>query len=158
MALPYWSETDLTDRIGAESARVYLDDSNEGVIGAGPLARLQADCDSFVEGFLRGIYDLDVIRADPPNQVKRLSLDLAEARLARRKPEYKRSDWLEMEASIRQELVDIRAGKIRLDVVGSPEPGANQGGNLIAPGSDTTSGIISAPALVFGGTCGMGDF
>lgn len=158
MALPYWGLTDLQDRISAEIALRFLDDDNDGTVDAGPLARLQADCDSFVEGFLRGIYDLDAVRASPPNQVVRLSLDIAEARLAKRHAEYPRRDWLEIEASVRQELIDIRQGKIRLDVVGSPEPGANQGGNLIAPGTDT-SGIITVPDdLVFGGPCGLGDF
>jgi phage gp36-like protein len=158
MALPYWTQSDLEDRIGAEATLSFLDDANVGTVSSGPLARLQADCDSYVEGYLRGIYDLDAVRDAPPNQVVRLSLDKAVVELAKRHPEYVRRDWAEMEAMLRQELADVRTGKIRLDVVGSPEPAANEGGTLMTPGATSGSGLIEAPDLVFGGPCSMGDF
>lgn len=159
MALPYWSETDLTDRISLEVALSCLDDDNSGTISAGPLDRLQKRCDSRIESALRGNYDLDLVRAAPPNQVVELSLDAAVIELAKRHPEYVRRDWADLDEVLERELDKLRSGKRRLDVVGSPEPASNNGGALIAPGSDTSGGIIVAPApLVFGGPCGTGDF
>lgn len=159
MALPYWSVTELEDRIGRENVLAFLDDDRDGEPDDGPVERLQADCDSYVEGYLRPIYpDLEVVRANPPNQIKRLSLDCADMMLSRRHPEYPRRDWLDMKVALDAELDRLRTGKIRLDVTGSPEPAANNGGNLITPGATSGAGLIEAPALVFGGPCGMGDF
>lgn len=150
--MPYWAQVDLENRLSAETVVQVFDDNNDGVVDAGPLAQLQADCDSYVEGFLRGIYDLAVVRTTPPNQVKRLSLDYAVAQCAKRRPGYVKRDWKELEDACRSELVDIRSGKVRLDVVGPPEPAANQGGEAWDGGTDLTV----APVHVF--MDGLGDF
>lgn len=155
--MAYWELSDLEDRLSAEVVLQILDDDNDGVVDVTPLERLQSDADAYVEGYLRGIYDLAVLRADPPEQVKRLSLDCAAMRLARRHKEYVRHDWKQLKEDLDEELMLLRKGLVRLDVVGSPEPGANQGGSLVAPGE--SGGVLTTgPLLFFNGPCGMGDF
>lgn len=153
MPLPYWALGDLEDRLSKEVVRQCLDDNNDGDADPGPVARLQADSDSFVEGYLRGIYNLDSVRLTPPNQVKRLSLDYAVAQCAKRHPEYVRRDFKPLEDAVKKELDEIRAGRVRLDVVGPPEPSANQGGSVGASGD-----ITVAPVQFFTGIGGLGDF
>lgn len=157
MALPYWSEDDLKDRLSEEVVLNCLDDNNDGVVDQGPLSRLQADCDSYIEGTLRPIYDIDVVRESPPNQVVRLSLDRAIVELAKRHPEYVRRDWEPLDNALERELDAIRSGRKRLDTKLAPEPPANTGGTLLSPGG-STSGLICAPKPIFGGPSGMGDF
>jgi len=152
--MAYWTQTDLENRLSAEVVRQVFDDDNNGTADTGPLAQLQQDCDSFVEGYLRGIYDLPTVRANPPNQVKRLSLDYAVAQCAKRRPGYIKRDWKQLEEVARAELTDIRNGKVRLDVVNAPEPAANQGA-VAWDGSVNTS---SALVPVFNGPGTMGDF
>jgi len=154
MALPYWTLTDLEDRLSAETVRQVFDDDGDGTADTAAIARLQADCDSFVEGYLRGVYSLTAVRAAPPNQVKRLSLDYAEVVCAKRHGEYVRRNWKDLLDALTKELMAIRNGVIRLDVEGTPEPGANQGGEVWDGGDDLTE---VAPK-VFIGTGGMGDF
>lgn len=152
MALPYWTFSDLETRLGAEVMRQVFDDDNDGSADTAAIDQLSADSDSFVEGYLRGVYELTAVREAPPNQVKRLSLDYAVAQCAKRRPEYVRRDFKPLEDAVRQELAEIRAGKIRLDVVGAPEPGANQGGDVWDGGDDFSEDTVK----VFSG--GMGDF
>lgn len=152
MALPYWTISDLESRLGREVVIQVFDDDNDGVPDAGAVDQLSADSDSFVEGYLRGVYELATVRDAPPNQVKRLSLDYAVAQCAKRRPEYVRRDFGPLEAAVRQELSEIRSGKIRLDVIGAPEPGANQGGEVWDGGDDYTEDTVK----FFSG--GMGDF
>lgn len=152
MALPYWSLSDLESRISAEVVRQVLDDNNDGFADETSISRLQADSDSFVEGYLRGIYDLATVRTTTPNQVKRLSLDYAVAQMAKRHPEYVRREFRPLEDAVRAELCEIRSGRVRLDVDSTPEPAANQGGDVWDGGDDATE-----PAVKFF-TGGLGDF
>lgn len=152
MALPYWLLSDLEDRLSAEVVRQVFDDDNSGVADSSAIQRLQADSDSYVEGYLRGNYDLAAVRANPPNQVRRLSLDYAEACTARRHGEYVRRDWKGMLEQVEKELTRIRRGDIRLDVDGTPEPAANHGGSVWDGSTDYTA---DAPKVFIGS---MGDF
>jgi len=152
--MPYWFQADLENRISIEVAIQVLDDNNDGVVDTGPLAQIQADCDSFVDGYLRGIYDLPTVKANPPNQVKRISLDYAVAQCAKRRPGYIKHDWKDLESAARAELSDIRSGRVRLDVVTAPEPAANEGTNVWDGGPD----MAVQPASVFIDPGSMGDF
>lgn len=105
-----------------------------------------------MEGYLRGIYDLEAVRSIKPEQVKRLSLDYAEARIWRSAPNHARGDWAEYIKVIDSELAGIRTGKARLDVVGAPEPAANVGGKVFS-----SSGSVVCPPVKFF-IDGMGDF
>jgi len=152
VALPYWFVGDLENRLSAEVVLQIFDDDNDGEADAGPIARLQLDSDSFVEGYLRGVFPLEAVRTVKPNQVVRLSLDYAVAQCAKRHPEYVKRDWKALEKAVTDELEQIRMGKVRLDIETSPEPGANQGGEAWDGGSDSSV----EPAKSF--TCTMGDF
>ncbi len=131
--MAYWSQTDLENRLSPQIVKQILDDDNDGFADVGAVARLQADSDSKVESYLRPIYDLTVVRATPPNEVKRLSLDVAVAMAAMRHPEVRRTDGPELMSMAERDLERLRTGKTRLDVVGSPEPAANVGGTVVVP-------------------------
>jgi phage gp36-like protein len=149
----YWVLADLQARISEEASLQILDDDHDGSVDDEPLARLQADSDSYVNGFLRGIYDLDAVAADPPNEVVRLSLDVAEWMLAKRWPRYVSGDWRQKREDCRLELMDLRMGKTRLDVVGTPEPAANVGGSVTVPEAVEDEDVVQL--FTFGTT---GDF
>lgn len=134
--MAFWALSDLQARLSAETVKQILDDDNDGTADTEPLARLRADSDSYVLGALRGIYDLTVIQASPPNEVKRLSLDAGVMYCAQRHPEYVRRDWEKLKRALDQDLDALRLGKRRLDVVGSPEPAANEGGSVVVPEID----------------------
>lgn len=152
--MAYWTLEDLQDRLSRETVINCFDDDDDGEPDDTPIERLQVDSDSFVEGYLRGNYDLDAVRAAPPNQVVRLSLDYAEAMTAKRHPAYVKRDWVPMMAMVKADLADIRAGKIRLDVVGTPEPAANNGGTDLGVRSESTGERVR----FFTGSGSLGDF
>lgn len=139
--------------MSAETVLQILDDDNDGVADSEPLARLQSRSDSFVESYLRPIYNLAEVRATPPNEVVELSLDVAEMYCARRHAEYVRRNWREIREAVVADLESIRSGERRLDVVGSPEPAANNGGTVIE--SDARRDEDVARLWDFGAT---GDF
>lgn len=131
--MTYIVQADLEARVGAEAVRQILDDNRDGTPDAAPLARVIADAESYVEGFLRTVYDLAAIRAlttGVPNEVKRLCLDVAEAYLWDRFPEYVRAQGDKLLERARRDLVDLHKGMTRLDIVGTPEPAANRGGTV----------------------------
>ena len=151
--MPLWTLADLQARLSAETVRQIFDDDTNGAPDALNITRLQEDSDSYVKGFLRPIYDLDEIDAlpSPPNELKRLSLDVAEWMACRRWPEYIRGEWKEKRDYTRAELMDLRSGTVRLDVMGSPEPAGNEGGLVTDSGPRTI--LDSAD-----GTYNGGDF
>lgn len=152
MSTPYWVLQDLKDRLGDETVLKILDDNRDGTPDPTPLARLQADSTSYVDGFLRPVYDIDAVHASPPNEVVRLALDVAEWMCAKRWPRYVSGDWKEKRDHTRSELLDLRNGKTRLDVAGSPEPAANEGAEVVS--GNPNSPVV--PCKVFAD--GLGDF
>lgn len=151
--MAYWALADLQNRISAEAVRQILDDNNDGTADGGPVALLQTDSDSFVDGYLIGVYPLDLVRAAPPNTVKRLSLDMAVVYARQRFPEYVRGTWKDLFEVTTKQLEAIRDGKVRLDV----EPAVHEavGGDVWAGGDDLT--VENEP--IFNGPPGtMGDY
>jgi len=125
----YIVQADLESRISPLVVRQILDDDLDGVPDAAALAQVIADAEGYVEGFLRGNYDLTAIRAlgvAAPNEIKRLCLDVAVAYLVDRHPEYVRADGRKMMERARRDLMDLRKSVTRLDTVGTLEPAANQ--------------------------------
>jgi phage gp36-like protein len=148
---------DLNDKISATVVRQILDDDLDGTADPTPVARAIADAESYVEGFLRVAYDLTAIRAlgtNVPNEIKRLCLDVCVAFLWERHPEYVRADGAKMLVRVRQELIDLRRGLRRLDIVGTPEPPANRGGVTLSGDEDDPE--PRAPFFLDPGS--MGDF
>lgn len=128
MAYPYIVTADLEQRISAERLKQIYDDDNNGTADANAVVRLCKDASAKVAGYLRGIYDLTTIAAAPPEEVIRLTLDVAEAYAAKRHPEYVKRDWEKLMRAAESDLGKLRRGETRLDIDGSPEPAKNQGG------------------------------
>jgi len=127
----YIVQADLENRLTARVVRQILDDDIDGSPDAGPLAQVIADAEAYCEGFVRGNYDIAALQAlgvGAPTEFKRLCLDVAAAFLVERHPEYIRADGDDMIERARRDLMDLRNGVTRMNVVGSPENAANQGG------------------------------
>lgn len=136
MAYPYIAKADIEQRLSAPVVKRIYDDDNDGTADADPVNRLCKDASARVAGFLRGIYSLDAVAAAPPEEVIRLTLDVAEALAAKRFPRAVMRDWMPLWKVATDELKDLRNGVTRLDVEGSPEPAANQGGEVASGNPD----------------------
>ncbi len=155
--MTYIVQADIENRLGVEIVKDILDDDHDGTVDAAVVAQVIQDAEAYVEGFLRGIYDLDVLRAqgtDCPTEIKRLCLDVATAYLWDRHPEYVRADGAKLRKQTREELMDLRKGVTRLNVVAAPEPAANQGG--VTRSGDPDDADVPDP--VFIGPDRMGVF
>ena len=117
MAYPYIVQSDLEARLGAQRVRDILDDDNNGLADPAPVARILADASAKVAGVLRGIYDLTVIASAPPEEVKRLALDVAVVYAAQRHPEVVRRDWQPLLKAVTQDLEDLRTGMLLPGIV-----------------------------------------
>ena len=152
--MAYITQQDLEDRLGAEVVKQLYDDNLDGTADAGPIARWIKDATSKVDSYLRGIYALP-LALPVPNEVSRLTLDVAEAMAARRHPNYVRRNWQELMAAAEKDLISLRRGTTRLDVQGAPEPGANQGGG---PNSAAGGGLFYDTRVNVLNDDGSGDF
>lgn len=123
-------------RISLPVAIRLFDDDKDGDTDDEPFDAMIQDACAKVAGVLRGIYDLDVVAADPPGEVIRLSLDCFVAMCAMRHPEVMRIDWEPRMKQVDADLKALRRGDTRLDVVGPPEPAANQGGEALSGNPD----------------------
>lgn len=130
-----WSQADLEAVVGRDALLRALGDG-AGSIDEPGLARLQEDSDAWILGYVRGNHTYAAIvthlAADPPAQLKRISLGYAQVLLGQRKPEFFRRDWMPMFEALRAEAVDIQTGRFRLDIgsATAPLPG-NVGGVVI---------------------------
>jgi phage gp36-like protein len=134
--MAYITTAMLEDRLSAAVVKRIYDDNNDGTSDTSPLARVVADAESRFESFCRGIYSLTALRASPPSEAVRLCLDVAEALACRRFPRAVNREWQELWGASTAELKSLRRGETRLDVEGTPEPGANQGGEYTVQGYD----------------------
>lgn len=130
MAYPYITKADLSKRISPQVLQQIYDDEEIGAANDDAVAAVCADASSKVASYLRPIYDLAVVANSPPHEVVRLSLDVAEAYAAQRFPSYVRRDWEKLMKQAEGDLDKLRKGHTRLDVVGPPEPAANEGGKV----------------------------
>lgn len=127
MPYPYVTAEELKRRLGSSLVDRVLDDDGDGFADAEVMAEVIADASAKVAGTLRGNYDLDAVAANTPREVKRLTLELAACYIAQRHPEAVRFEWEPRMEQVNRDLKAIRSGENRLDVVGPPEPSANQG-------------------------------
>lgn len=128
MPYPYITQSDLENRISANVVRRIFDDDGDGTADAAAITRILADASAKVAGYLRTMYTLADIEASTPEEVKRITLDVAVAYLTIRNPEYFRGDGAGLLKIAVDELKALRTGESRLDVEGSPEPAENAGG------------------------------
>ena len=155
--MTYIVQSDIEARISAAVVLQILDDDLDGSADTTAVAMAISDAESYVEGFLRGNYDLTAMRAlgtNAPHEVKRLCLDVAISYLWERHPEYVRADGMKMRANARRDLIDLRESVTRLDIVSTPEPAANQGGSVYTDNPTTST----EENHVFNGPSKMGIF
>lgn len=127
----YIVRKDIEDRVSAQVVREVFDDDTDGEPDKGVVDRAIADAESRVESYLRKTGYLETLRAvadddkaNVPNEVKRLCLDLVEARMWDRFPEYVRADGDKLYDRATDELRDIARGITRLDDIDTVEPTA----------------------------------
>ena len=147
----YIDATQLSRRMTTTCYQGTFNDAGTGTVDTDAVAQVIRDAEAYVNGFLRGIYP--TIPVSPvPDQVMRITLDVAEAYAYQRNGTLSRRDPEVIIERARKDLVDIRNGKIRLDVDGAPEPAANQGGSARSGDPDDPD----PPSSVFLG--GLGDY
>ena len=149
MTSAYFTQAELESRLSAKVVAEIYDDANAGSASAAPIAALISDSSSKVDSYLRGVYTLPLTVV--PNEVKRLALDVAVAYAAQRHAEYVRRDWKPLMEQVEKDLKRLRTGETRLDVAGTPEPAANEGGNVV-------NGTTAEPDTPFKFFSDMGDF
>lgn len=154
MAYPYIVQADLEARVSPIVVQRILDDTGVGSPDASALTRILKDASAKVAGYLRGVYDLTALAAAPPEEVKRLTLDVAEVYLFRRFPEYARGDWAEMLKAVDRELTALRRGDTRLDVAPPADVPSNTGGEVSQGNPSTFSETQFEPVFNWG----TGDF
>lgn len=131
MPAKYISKRDLEDRLSPLTVARILDDDGDGGADTNAVDRVVADAQSYVDARLKGIYSPIPLNKDGgavPNEVVRVTLDVAHAFMAQRHPEYVRADGMAMLARCHEQLTELRQGGARLDTDDAPEPGRNVGG------------------------------
>ncbi len=138
MPFPWLTQTDLEDRIGSELVRRLYDDDKDGVPDPGPVDRVLRDACSFVAGGLGPHYTVALLTtmATVPEEIVRVSLDVAEAYAAKRYPRVVKRDWIPLMNEARLDIKQIRTGAANLGVTGSPEPSELAQGNAYINGED----------------------
>ncbi len=140
MPYPYISNEDVRLRLGAPKYHRLFDEDGDGLADdvnssgdtSNTVERIRRDASAKVAGYLRGIYDLDAVATDTPEEVKRLALDVFVAIAAQRHPEVMRVEWKDLLDAVERDLRNLREGKTRLDVMGSPEPARNNGAEVLS--------------------------
>lgn len=145
MTSQYFEMSDLEDRVGKKVLIEVLDDNSDGTVDTRALERLIKDACSYVDSFLRRVYPLPLPGPEVPNEVQRLALDVAQAMLAERHPEYRKIDGAKLRERAEKELNDLAEGRRRLDVQGLPEPAANEGGTVLS--NDPTRATPNPPVF-----------
>lgn len=151
MPYPYITQAELEARVSPAVVRRILDDATIGIADADAVTRIIADASAKVAGFLRESYSLDAVSASTPEEVKRLTLDVAVVYLRQRHPEFARGDWVELDRSVTRDLNSLRTGNTRLDVVGPPEPHQSVGRARVT--SNPLSGWSDDDGTSGGGSC-----
>lgn len=126
MPYPWISPDQVSRRIGRLKVHRTFDDDRDGVADADELDELVLDSCARVAAAIRAsrIYRLaDIIAMpQPPREVVRLSLDVAQMYAAKRHPEVIRADWKEMEDAVKAELAALADGAQMLDADTIPDP------------------------------------
>jgi phage gp36-like protein len=150
MPEPFVTPTELVYRLGSAEALADFDDNNDGQPDSDVLEEIIADATSMVRSYLHGVFELAAVDPLKSREVKRLTLNVAQAMAAQRRPTHARVDWSEMLKDAKADLVNLRKGLTGLDVEPTPKA-ANQGGSV-------RSGNVLDPAPKPRTFDDMGDF
>lgn len=140
---PFISLQDLEDRMSRRVVEQLLGDDNTGYAAKGPVARLLVDATSYVVGLIGGVYDFP-LSSQVPNELQRITLDVAVGIASNRHPEYVRFNGYAILERARTELKDLRTSLSQLDI---PLLGAAVGSNVdppapVAPVPRNVGGIV----------------
>ena len=139
MPYPFITSTQLSNRMSAAKFRRLLDDDADGTADTDAVTQLLADASGKVAGYLQGTYDIAAVTLNTPPEVVRLTLDVAVAMAAIRHPEaMPGTDGIELMKLADKDLQSLRANKTSLGVDTTPEPAANQGGEIFPDPSTET--------------------
>jgi phage gp36-like protein len=144
-----FTQAQLEARIGVDTARRCLDDDNDGTLDPTALAGLQRDAGNKVRRSLGPVYTVALLDPATLDALVTLSLDVAQAILAQRRPEYVRTDGYKLMQQAERDLSELRKGATNLGTDNPPEPAANQGGDV---DSDDPNDTEPQPKVFLGGT------
>jgi hypothetical protein len=127
----YVDQSQVENRLSSAVVRRIADDNNDGASDSGPVNELIDSAEAMFEGAVRDVYTLTALRASGSFRARQIVLDLVQALAAKRFPRAMGREWEPLMQDARTQLRDLREGRSALDVVGSPEPAANKGGEIL---------------------------
>lgn len=146
MNVPFVTKADIEHRVSANVLRQCCDDNDNGVADTSVVDALIRDACSKVLSYCDHL-ELPTKPPYPP-ELRRLALDVAEAMLALRHPEYVKRNGRKLMDAVEADLMKVKLGKTSLGTPAAPIASANDGAYL-------SSATGKAPDLIFRK---MGDF
>lgn len=130
MPWPLITQLQIESRVSKLVVQRLLDDDNDGNADTDAVTRLRLDASSKVAGAIAQVYSIEELRlmqpAELPDEVVRLTLDVAQAMLAQRHPEFARGvDAFELMKQAERDLKMVRRSERNLGVATAPEPANN---------------------------------
>jgi len=140
MPYPLITTAQLRTRVGPHAHDRVFDDDEEGVFNPEAEEQLRKDASGKVLGRLGGSYDVDAIRGlaaeDTPDELVRITLDVAQAMMAIRCPNIMDVDGHRLMRRADEDLQAIRLNKAGLGVTTTPEPPSNEGAEVFGRNPD----------------------
>lgn len=136
----FFTKAQFENRISAKKVKRLYDDNSDGNADTDPVNQLRADASSKVRSYLEpmGIMPSLVAMCNAatgellplgsfPEEIVRLSLDVAVALACQRHPEVMRQDWTLLMKQCDADLCKLRDGKTSLGGNGAPETALHGG-------------------------------
>jgi hypothetical protein len=136
MADPIITKAQLVARLGQTQFNRVFDDNNDGQGDPLPELQLRKDASGKVRGALGLVFDVDQLTADTADELVRVTLDVAVAMVARRRPSILKMDWVELSKQADADLKMLRTGIANLGIKTAPEPAANHGVRITSGNPD----------------------
>lgn len=122
----------LIARLGQSVVTKIYDDNDDGNPDDAPLDQLAADAASKVRGALGAVYPAAMLVTGPATELRRIALDIAHAMAAIRHPGFIKVDGIAMMKIAKDDLNAVRLTMANLGTDESPEPAANNGGDVLS--------------------------
>lgn len=143
--MTYCTLADLQVEVGTANTLLCFDDDNDGIEDTSAVESLLTHVDVTINAHVSRLYSVAGLVADPPDLLRTIAVGLALARMGQRRPNFNDTQGRGLYHARGKEsldmLADIRDGKLRLDVNGSPEAPKNvrTGGVYVATSSSETT-------------------
>lgn len=149
---PFVSRARLEGRLGADTVRRIFDHNNDGVADKPSLDAIFEDAESKVRGAIGPVYVQALLDPVTGKELRRIGLDAAIAMIARDFQGAYPRDWEPLMIQVDRDLKAVRLTMANLGTDESPEPAANNGGEVVnGPPDAPTCGEMFA-------LNGTGDF